>query len=167
MSVLEKDLNPDVQIGLSLPMDHTDGSGFFPGTQNTLTQTTSNIQNLLLTAKGEPEERIKGLEMGADDYLPKPFEPKELDLRIKNIINKTKENNLSIAHEGSKNDSGEVLHQGIAARAFKLQFSLAPEVVVKSANLKNGLLKINLERIIPESEKAKVIQINSGELIEE
>ena len=53
MSVLEKDLNPDVQIGLSLPMDHTDGSGFFPGTQNTLSQTTSNIQNLLLTAKGE------------------------------------------------------------------------------------------------------------------
>ena len=49
---------------------------------------------ILLTAKGEPDERIKGLEMGADDYLPKPFEPKELDLRIKNIINKTKENNL-------------------------------------------------------------------------
>ena len=49
---------------------------------------------ILLTAKGEPDERIEGLEMGADDYLPKPFEPKELDLRIKNIINKTKENNL-------------------------------------------------------------------------
>ena len=49
---------------------------------------------ILLTAKGEPDERIKGLEMGADDYLPKPFEPKELDLRIRNIINKTKENNL-------------------------------------------------------------------------
>ena len=48
---------------------------------------------ILLTAKGEPDERIEGLEMGADDYLPKPFEPKELDLRIKNIINKTKENN--------------------------------------------------------------------------
>ena len=79
----------------------------------------------------------------------------------------TKENNLSITHEGSKNSSGEVLHQGIAARAFKLQFSLAPEVVVKTADLKNGLLKINLERIIPESEKAKVIQINSGELITE
>jgi len=53
-----------------------------------------NTPVILLTAKGEPEERIKGLEMGADDYLPKPFEPKELDLRIKNIINKTKENNL-------------------------------------------------------------------------
>ena len=49
---------------------------------------------ILLTAKGEPSERIEGLEMGADDYLPKPFEPKELDLRIKNIINKTKSDNL-------------------------------------------------------------------------
>ena len=52
-----------------------------------------NTPIILLTAKGEPSERIEGLEMGADDYLPKPFEPKELDLRIKNIINKTKENN--------------------------------------------------------------------------
>ena len=45
---------------------------------------------ILLTAKGEPNERIEGLEIGADDYLPKPFEPKELILRIKNIIEKTK-----------------------------------------------------------------------------
>ena len=45
---------------------------------------------ILLTAKGEPGERIEGLEIGADDYLPKPFEPKELILRIKNILDKTK-----------------------------------------------------------------------------
>ena len=45
---------------------------------------------LLLTAKGETSERIEGLEVGADDYLSKPFEPKELILRIKNILNKTK-----------------------------------------------------------------------------
>tara|TARA_B100001540_G_C15688162_1_gene588021 strand:+ start:400 stop:1077 length:678 start_codon:yes stop_codon:yes gene_type:complete len=45
---------------------------------------------ILLTAKGEAEERIYGLEVGADDYLAKPFEPKELILRIKNILNKTK-----------------------------------------------------------------------------
>ena len=44
---------------------------------------------ILLTAKGEAAERVEGLEIGADDYLPKPFEPKELILRIKNILNKT------------------------------------------------------------------------------
>jgi len=43
---------------------------------------------ILLTAKGETEERIQGLELGADDYLGKPFEPKELLLRIQNILNK-------------------------------------------------------------------------------
>ena len=45
---------------------------------------------ILLTAKGQANERIEGLETGADDYLPKPFEPKELILRIKNILSKTK-----------------------------------------------------------------------------
>ena len=43
---------------------------------------------ILLTAKGETQDRIKGLELGADDYLGKPFEPKELLLRIKNILKK-------------------------------------------------------------------------------
>ena len=50
----------------------------------------SNIQIILLTAKSEVENRIKGLELGADDYLSKPFEPKELLLRINNIIKKSK-----------------------------------------------------------------------------
>ena len=45
---------------------------------------------ILLTAKGQANERVEGLEIGADDYLPKPFEPKELILRIQNIISKTK-----------------------------------------------------------------------------
>ena len=53
-----------------------------------------NTPILLLTAKGEPTDRIYGLEVGADDYLPKPFEPKELALRIKNILNKTKLKNI-------------------------------------------------------------------------
>ena len=53
---------------------------------------------ILLTAKGEVENRIKGLELGADDYIGKPFEPKELLLRIKNIINKNNKINLNIKH---------------------------------------------------------------------
>ena len=48
---------------------------------------------ILLTAKGEASERVEGLEVGADDYLPKPFEPKELILRIQNILTKTKRDN--------------------------------------------------------------------------
>ena len=53
-----------------------------------------NTPIILLTAKGEVSERVEGLEVGADDYLPKPFEPKELVLRIKNILNKTKRRDL-------------------------------------------------------------------------
>ena len=49
-----------------------------------------NTPIILLTAKGEANERVEGLESGADDYLPKPFEPKELVLRINNILNKIK-----------------------------------------------------------------------------
>ena len=53
---------------------------------------------ILLTAKGEVENRIKGLELGADDYIGKPFEPKELLLRIKNIINKSNKIDLKSTH---------------------------------------------------------------------
>ena len=48
-----------------------------------------SVPIILLTAKGETKDRIEGLELGADDYLGKPFEPKELLLRIKNILSKT------------------------------------------------------------------------------
>tara|TARA_B100000242_G_C42925322_1_gene429076 strand:+ start:165 stop:863 length:699 start_codon:yes stop_codon:yes gene_type:complete len=57
-----------------------------------------NIPIILLTAKGEVENRIKGLEIGADDYIGKPFEPKELLLRVKNIIKNNAKLNLNSKH---------------------------------------------------------------------
>ncbi len=62
-------------------------------------RTKINQPIILLTAKGEVENRIKGLEFGADDYISKPFEPKELLLRIKNIISKNKDIDLNKKHK--------------------------------------------------------------------
>jgi two-component system phosphate regulon response regulator OmpR len=66
---------------------------------------------ILLTAKGEANERVEGLEVGADDYLPKPFEPKELLLRIQNILNKTKKTDQKriIEFENVKIDLNKLL----------------------------------------------------------
>ena len=76
-------------IVLDIMMPGKSGLEFTKENKNTL-----NTPVILLTAKGEASERVEGLETGADDYLPKPFEPKELVLRIKNILNKTKSLNM-------------------------------------------------------------------------
>ena len=70
-SSLELDLDPDATIGLRLPMQYDDVRGFFPGTSTTLTQTGSNIRNLLLTNRGE---RVGQPTFGADILLTL-FEP--------------------------------------------------------------------------------------------
>jgi phage baseplate assembly protein W len=70
-SVLELDLDPDVTIGFGLPMQHHDTKGFFPGTSTTLSQTGSNIRNLLLTNRGE---RVGQPNFGGDLLLTL-FEP--------------------------------------------------------------------------------------------
>ncbi|GIR85712.1 MAG: DNA-binding response regulator [Rhodobacterales bacterium] len=77
LSAIEFDL-----IILDVMMPGQDGISF-TGELRTL---QNNTPILLLTARGETEDRIKGLEAGADDYLPKPFEPKELLLRINAIL---------------------------------------------------------------------------------
>ena len=76
-------------IVLDIMMPGKNGLEFIEDHKNHL-----NTPVVLLTAKGEANERIQGLEVGADDYLPKPFEPKELILRIKNILNKTRQKDL-------------------------------------------------------------------------
>ena len=71
-------------IILDIMMPGKSGLDFLKDNKKTL-----DTPIILLTAKGGTDERVEGLEIGADDYLPKPFEPKELILRIKNILNKT------------------------------------------------------------------------------
>jgi len=60
----------------------------------------SSVPVIMLTARGEPLDRILGLEMGADDYLPKPFEPRELLARIRSVLRRTQNNQLSANNEG-------------------------------------------------------------------
>src|SRR5882672_11217591 len=76
-----------------------------------------------------------------------------------------KENTLTIKGEKLAKDeknSGEVLYQGIAARAFERVFQLADYVQVKGAALENGLLHVDLVREIPEAKKPRQIAINNG-----
>ena len=58
-----------------------------------------------------------------------------------------------------RDENGNVIHQGIAKRYFKKSFSIADNCVVKSAELQDGLLRVSLERIIPEAQKPRVIDI--------
>jgi molecular chaperone IbpA len=82
----------------------------------------------------------------------------------------TKENRLTIRGEKQTNDgekTGDVLYQGIAARAFERSFQLADYVKVKGASLENGLLHVDLMREIPEAMKPRSIPIaNSSKLLE-
>ena len=76
-------------IILDIMMPGKSGLEFIEDHKNEL-----NTPVILLTAKGQANDRVLGLEIGADDYLSKPFEPKELALRIKNILDKTKKSDL-------------------------------------------------------------------------
>jgi molecular chaperone IbpA len=77
----------------------------------------------------------------------------------------TKENTLTIkgAKQAKEEQRGEVLHQGIAARAFERVFQLADHVIVKSAQLENGLLHVDLVREIPEAKKPRQIPIGKAQ----
>jgi molecular chaperone IbpA len=85
------------------------------------------------------------------------FQEEDLELQVEKGV-------LTIS--GGKRDANEgvtFLHQGIAQRAFKLSFRLADHIEIKAADLKNGLLSIDLLRVIPEEAKAKRIPINGVE----
>ena len=76
---------------------------------------------------------------------------------------------LSVSYDGPKtevvNGEDKVVYQGIAQRAFKQQFTLSEDVVVQGAELVNGLLTINLEKVIPDEKKPRMIEIRSPKRI--
>lgn len=87
------------------------------------------------------------------------FQQDDLDLQVeKGVLT------VSGSKRGSTSEEGVTyLHQGIAQRAFKLSFRLDDHIEIKGAGLSNGLLSIDLERVVPEEAKAKRIPINGDQ----
>ena len=113
------------------------------------------------TSGGYPPYNVE--KRGEDSYriviAAAGFQQEDLDLQVEKGV-------LSVSgskRETSTDDSVTFLHQGIAQRAFKLSFRLDDHIEIKNANLRNGLLSIDLQRVVPEEAKAKRIPINSGD----
>jgi molecular chaperone IbpA len=87
------------------------------------------------------------------------FAEKDLSVDVKDRVL-----TVSGKREEAQNGQTSFLHQGIAGRAFERSFQLAEHVEVKAARLENGLLHVDLERIVPEEKKPRRIQINAPEL---
>lgn len=85
------------------------------------------------------------------------FSEKDLSVDVKDRV-------LTIRGKHEEAQKASYLHQGIAGRAFERNFQLAEHVEVKSARLENGLLHVDLERIVPEEKKPRKIAINGAEL---
>ena len=118
-----------------------------------------SMLDALDTAPGYPPYNIE--RTGENDYritiAVAGFSESELSIEAK-------ENTLTVKGEKQEQQaSGEVLYQGIAARAFERQFQLADHVQVKSASLENGLLHVDLVREIPEAKRPRQIPIGKGQ----
>tara|TARA_A100001011_G_scaffold348865_1_gene387017 strand:- start:790 stop:1467 length:678 start_codon:yes stop_codon:yes gene_type:complete len=119
---------------------------------------SKNIPIILLTAKGEVENRIHGLELGADDYLGKPFEPKELLLRVKNIIKMNLDPNKILS---SKIGDAEV-------NLNKMNIKLKERIKKINLSEKKVLVKMLSEpgRIFSRSEIGKIASISKERSID-
>jgi molecular chaperone IbpA len=86
------------------------------------------------------------------------FAEKDLTVDVKDRV-------LTVAGKKEDGAKADFLHQGIAGRAFERNFQLAEHVEVKAARLENGLLHVDLERIVPEEKRPRRIQINAGDAV--
>ena len=119
---------------------------------------SKNIPVILLTAKGEVESRIHGLELGADDYLGKPFEPQELLLRIKNVIkNKNNSDLLKLTKIGEAE-----------LNLNKMTIKLKEKIEKINTSEKNVLIKMLAEpgRIFSRNEIGKISKISKERSID-
>jgi len=118
-----------------------------------------SMMDALDSAPGYPPYNIE--RTGENDYrvtvAVAGFAENDLSVEVK-------ENTLTIkgAKQTKDEQKGEVLYQGIAARAFERVFQLADHVVVKNARLENGLLHVDLVREIPEAKRPRQIPIGNG-----
>ncbi len=125
-------------------------------------KTTSRVPILLLTARGETDDRIAGLERGADDYLPKPFEPRELILRIQSILRRSiptqsDVENLSINNHTFYRDRGELRSNDSVIRLTSSEVAL---LTIFSANAGITTSRAELARRVGvNSERAVDVQI--------
>lgn len=124
----------------------------------------SRLMDSSLTPRGDSAYPPYNIEKtGENDYrisvAVAGFGEDDLDVTVK-------ENTLVITGKHNEDDKGvrpesRFLHRGIAGRAFRLAFALADSVQVKAANMENGLLHVDLERVVPEAAKPRTIEIRS------
>lgn len=118
------------------------------------------LDSLSRTEQNQPSYPPYNIELtGEDKYritmAVAGFDQSELTIEVN-------QNNLTVsANKAGEDQSRTYLHQGIAARSFERRFQLADHVQVQSANYENGLLHIDLQRIIPESMKPRTIPIGA------
>lgn len=120
------------------------------------------LLNLLETAEGTPGYPPYNIERSDENnyrvtVAVAGFAEKDLAVEVKDNV-------LTVTGKRDEAEKPSYLHQGIAGRAFERQFQLAQHMVVKGARLENGLLHVDLERIVPEEKKPRRIQINAPEL---
>jgi len=120
------------------------------------------LLNLLETAEGAPGYPPYNIERSDEDHYRVTiavagFAEKDLDVEVKDNV-------LTVTGKREEGERPAYLHQGIAGRAFERQFQLAQHVVVKGARLENGLLHVELERIVPDEKKPRRITINAPDL---
>jgi len=137
-----KNERPDLII-LDLMLPQMDGLTVYRNLRDNAI--TSQIPVIMLTARGRLEQKLEGLELGADDYMPKPFSPKELMLRVRNLLRRSNENHgASIVQSGLFNLDKNTLKLHLedeeielTSTEFKLLLSLieSPGITQERGNL--------------------------------